>query len=303
VKNIAHSVKVRLQNEAARMKISFNQVLLLYMQERLLYRLSKSEQRERFVLKGGLLLFGVYGLTARPTQDIDFLGRLPNNEMEMIRAFQEIAVVTCPEDGLVFDPDALEIETIQAEMEYPGWRISIIGRLGKAVIKLKLDIGFGDALVPEPRRMDFPTLLEGTPVPEIVCYCMETVIAEKLHAMVRHEYTNSRMKDFFDIYLLSGEFDFDGRTLQEAIHQVFVRRNTTIQSELFLFTDDFSGDSVKRNQWAIFMARSLIGVEPIPFPQAMAAIKVFLHPVWEAIRTGAEFSKDWTAGGQKWGKR
>ena len=209
-KNIGASVRQRLLNKARETGRPFSELLQYFAMERFLYRLSKSEYADKFVLKGALMLTAWNAPLLRPTMDIDLLGRIGNDIGAMAAIVREICAGRVePDDGLVFDAATVQGERIAEAAEYEGVRIRFRATLDAARIQMQLDIGFGDIVVPAAVPTIYPTILD-LPAPHLLAYSRETAIAEKFEAMVKLGELNSRMKDFFDIWLLSRSFDFDG---------------------------------------------------------------------------------------------
>lgn len=234
------------------------QVLLRYTQERLLYRLSMSQFRDNFCLKGSALLFAYEKFKARPTKDIDFLGDRISRDKEVIkRAFIEICQIQCDEDGLSFDSgeNDIKVEDISLDKEYNGVTVSVTARLGTAVIPFSMDVGFGDIVVPEPQELDYPLLLEDMPEVSVNAYSLETVVAEKFQTMIDRGLANSRMKDFYDVYSILSSHMLNNEILSEAIVSVFNNRNTGYYEDHPLFNGEFKNDSVKQVQWNSFMKK------------------------------------------------
>ena len=226
-KNLPASVKARLLAVAQRRGESFNLLLLRFGVERLLYRLSQSRHADRFLLKGAML-FALWDEKApRPTQDVDFLAFGPTELKDIEAAFREIVETPVPADGLVFKADSIRVENIREADAYGGVRVRLLAMLGKGELPLQVDLGSGDVVTPAAEKSVFPALLD-FPAPQIRSYPIYTVVAEKFEAMVKLGITNSRMKDFFDVWFLSRRFDFDGVTLHKAIHATFARRLTAL---------------------------------------------------------------------------
>lgn len=225
--NLPASVHQRLLTLSQQRGEEFNRLLTLYAIERLLYRLTQSSYADRFVLKGALL-FLVWAIPGpRPTRDLDLLGFGDNSATTLIHIFQTICTLPVSADGLAFDAQSIRVLEIREDQEYQGQRVELVAHLGRARIPLQIDIGFGDLVSPPPREADYPALLE-FPSPRLRIYSMESVIAEKLHAMVILNLTNSRMKDFYDLWTLSRLFSFTSQTLAQAIQSTFARRQTPI---------------------------------------------------------------------------
>lgn len=300
VTNVAASVRARLTNLAKIEGKTVQSTFLRYAQERFLYRLASSTHVENFILKGGLLLYGVHGFRNRPTVDIDLLGRGVSEERlaDLVRAVASVPVD--PDDGVVFFPDSVATEPITAQTEYGGVRVHVDCTLEKARMTLQIDIGFGDAIVPRAVEVDFPGLLGGQPA-RLLAYSLDSAVAEKFEAMIRFGLSNSRLKDFYDIYTISGEHDFDGRVLQEAILQTFDRRGTPRERDILLFGTDFAHDRLMHRQWELFLKRfRKTGDENPDFPEVMARIREFLEPVYQAICLEQEYFGRWGSKGTKW---
>jgi len=225
--NLAQSVHHRLLNRAREQGEDFNLVLIRYMLERFLYRLGCSRHKDSFVLKGAMLFAAWTDQPPRPTRDLDLLGIGDSSDEALVRIFREIARTPVEPDGLVFDGDGISISEIREAQDYPGKRIKLPARLGNARLNLQIDVGFGDAVTPEPAEIVYPALLD-MPAPRVRAYPCETVIAEKLQALVAFDVAISRMKDFYDMWTLSKQFPFEGASLSAAIAATFNRRSTPI---------------------------------------------------------------------------
>lgn len=278
--NLAASVRQRLLNRARQERRPFNELLQYYAMERFLYRLSQSAHAERFVLKGALMLRVWQAPEARPTVDIDMLGRTANNVEAILAQVREILATGVVDDGVVFEQASLQAEAITQDADYQGLRIRFNGALGGARVTLQLDIGFGDALVPGATRADFPALLD-LPAPNLLCYSRESAIAEKFEAMVKLGDLNSRMKDFYDIWLLARQFDFDGPQLAEAIRQTFARRGTQLPDSL-PFGPAFV--NLKQPQWRAFLKRLPASHLPESLEQITELLTQFLTPFLPSFR-------------------
>ena len=240
-------------------------LLTRYALERLLHRLSLSPHRDRFVLKGAMLLATWFNEPHRATRDVDLLGFGDAAEDALLATFREIMAVEV-DDGVSFDLKGLRIEAIREEVEYGGSRLRTTATLAGARIPITVDIGFGDAVEPGVEEIDLPVLLD-MPSPHLRAYPPETVIAEKLHAMVVLGMANSRMKDYYDVWMLTSAFEPDRERLGRAIAATFARRSTMMPSLIpDGLSDDFAEDPGKQRQWAAF-ARNLSG--PVPEFRAM----------------------------------
>lgn len=295
-RNVAASVRQRLLNVAKQSRRRFNDLLQHYALERWLYRLSRSAYADRFVLKGALLLMAWNTPSTRPTRDIDLLGRI-SNDLELVRsAIAEIC------QRLIFDPRSVAVERIAEDADYEGVRARFVGRLGNARIAMQVDIGFSDVITPGPSRVIYPTLL-GQPAAQLLAYNRETAIAEKFEAMVKLGQLNSRMKDFFDIWLLASVFSFDGGDLANAIRATFARRQTPIEASPVGFSREFARDPSKAVQWKAFLRRSLLQEVPEEFYDVVERVRQFLQPVAAAVASNQAFAANWTPCGPWISKR
>jgi hypothetical protein len=293
VKDLSASVRQRLLNLSQEKNADFNNLLKRYALERLMYRISRSPQASKFVLKGALL-FEVWSKEPfRTTSDMDFLhlGSATIPELEAI--FRQVCLDPVEEDGLVFLQNTVQAEEIREDNTYGGIRVQLLAMLGVARISLQIDVGLGDAVYPEPPDASFPTLLD-QPAPQIAVYTRETAIAEKFEAMVVLGIRNSRMKDFFDIWVLMDRFPFDGEILAHAIGATFRRRGTAIPDPPPLaLTPEFSRDDQKVKQWGAFIKKERRLASAPPFPEAINMIALFLMPPYLANRKGESFPWLW----------
>jgi len=295
IKDMAASVKARLLNLAHQTGRTYDEVLVRYALERFLFRLSKSSNKEIFLLKGGLLLLAKGLSQARPTRDIDLLARMPNDPDAVAQCIRTIGETVLP-DGMVYDFSGMTREALATESDYPGVRLKFSACLGKARIPMQVDVGFGDRVVPDPVEMVFPTLLDAEP-PVIFGYRPETVIAEKFEAALDLADLNSRMKDFYDIWFLCQTCAFDGPVLQEAIIATCRRRKTEIRSEAEMFSDAFASRPEKKRQWSAFLGKGPLTTAPEDFALVLNAIRGFLRPIVQACEGNQKFDFKWSPGG------
>ncbi|NQV28876.1 MAG: nucleotidyl transferase AbiEii/AbiGii toxin family protein [Rhodopirellula sp.] len=296
-RNVAASVRQRLLNYSRETRQEFQHVLTRYGLERLLYRISLSPVRKSLILKGAMLFQVWSGELHRPTRDLDLLGFGEPSHDRFVEAFQDICRMEVEPDGLAFDGGSVRIEDIREDAEYHGIRVKMRAMLERARIELQVDIGFGDAITPDPVDTEYPTLLE-FPAPIIRAYPRETVIAEKLQAMVMLGIANSRMKDFYDVWTLSRLFDFHGELLTEAISATFERRQTTVPAGVpFALTDDFATDSGKGTQWTAFVRKGGFDDCPAELRQIVEPLREFLLPPLSALSAETQFIRSWSAGG------
>jgi hypothetical protein len=256
-RNISASVRQKLKNLATTQREDFQAILTRYALERFLYRLSRSQYSDRFVLKGALL-FSIWSRKPhRATRDMDLLGFGDNSRSHLQLIFQNICQLEVPPDGLEFHSEQVNCQLIKPDQEYEGVRVNLLGNLTdtRTRISLQIDIGFGDAISPAPVMLHFPTILD-FPAPQISTYPPETVVAEKFQAMVILGIANSRMKDFYDLWFLATHFEFDGQLLSTAIQMTFDRRRTLIPSfPPLALTTEFSQDQSKVAQWNAFLTK------------------------------------------------
>ena len=296
IKNVAASVHQRLLNVAKQTNHRFNDLVQHYALERWLFRLSRSSYSEQFILKGALLLTAWNTPVTRPTRDIDLLGRLDNAPDFIRSVITEIIQTSVEDDGLVFDPTSVMAKRIVEDADYAGVRVEFQGRLGSNRIAMQIDIGFSDVITPAPVQISYPTILDQPPA-QLLAYNRETVIAEKYEALVKLGDLNSRLKDFFDIWLLAGHFKFDGPSLAAAVQATFARRHTALEIEPICFTDQFAHDPSRMAQWKAFIRRGLLTEAPAEFPEVVRPIHDFLQPVALAIVGNRPFAEHWPPGG------
>jgi predicted nucleotidyltransferase component of viral defense system len=292
-KNIPASVRQRLLNKAKQEKRPFNELLQYYGMERFLYRLSRSPYAKQFILKGGLMLRVWSASASRPTMDIDMLGKTSNNPAHILQQMQEILALAVEPDGIIFDVASLQTEPITKDADYQGIRVRCLGYLNKARINIQVDLGFGDVVFPEPEISLLPTLLD-YPAPKLFCYSQESAIAEKFEAMLKLGILNSRMKDFYDIWLLSQQFDFDGAKLARAIELTLKHRETFLSTTILPFTEEFA--QAKQIQWIAFYKRLQQEQIPKDLVIVVAGIQTFLTPVIAALINKRPPPITWTAG-------
>jgi len=298
IKDIAASIRARLLNLAKQHRIDFNRVLLMYFQQCFLERLANSKYKEQFILKGGLLFYGVEPLVARPTKDIDFLGRGMANQPDKIEAaIREILEIKLP-DGVIFFAENMRSEIIAERKSYSGVRIFVSAGLNKARQNLQIDVGFGDAILPGTVEFDYPALLKDEPI-KISAYSWNSVIAEKMEAIVSFSELSSRMKDYYDIFYLQDRFNFNGSELSQAIEETFKRRGTDLSGSDYIFSEDFASNQDRQKQWSAFLRKNSLK-EPSDFFQVIEHLKQFLAPVISAIRGKDNFKKKWEFARKRW---
>lgn len=282
IKNYGKSIRARLLNVAKQEEVFYQTILTRYFQERLLYRISQTRYRENFYLKGGALMYAYERFSARPTLDIDFLGTHISNDGERIaEAFREICAVDCKEDGVQFACDKIFTQNITEFKDYHGVRLSILVTMDTIAQVLTMDVGFGDVVTPHPVSLDYPLLLEGLPEASILAYSTETVIAEKMHAIIDLADQSSRMKDYYDIYHLLTSFQYDTAILQDAINRTFENRHTPYNAGTMFFRKDFPNHPQMQVRWTAFLKKAAIN-STLSFPEVVCWLQDTLRPYWTA---------------------
>ncbi len=283
-KDVAKSVKAKLQNISKNDNIAFQTLITRYLYERLLYRLSVSDYKESFYLKGGALLFAIEQQHPRPTLDIDFLGvKIKNDLANLKNIFTEICSIPCHNDGVIFDIDSINTIHIAEEKNYKGVRVSVVVRLDSIKQIMKMDIGFGDVITPEGKIMNYPCFLDELPEVTILTYSLESVVAEKFHAMIELSESNSRYKDFYDVYQLLSSHTLDSDNLSEAIISTFKNRNTGFKDDHVIFSEPFINDSFRTTHWNNFIAKIKYPIK-LEFSAVMALITKDLKPIYDKLQ-------------------
>jgi predicted nucleotidyltransferase component of viral defense system len=294
--NTAASVHQRLLNRARAEGRPFNELLQRFALERFLYRLGQSAHRSRFVLKGAMMLSAWQVPSARPTRDVDLLGRLDNTVEAVSAAIRDMCQVPVPDDGLRFDAESVAGERIVEQANYAGVRLRFTAYLGRARIPMQVDVGFGDPVVPAASAVRLAPILDFPP-PEVQGYSRESTIAEKYQIMIHLGSITSRMKDFYDIWSLAGHFAFEGPVLARAIEATFRYRATPLVADPVWSGDLFAGDPEKQLQWAAFIRRLGLAQPPATLRETMQLIARFLGPVTETLLRQAPFDRTWVPGG------
>lgn len=250
------------------------------------------------------MLFAVWMESAhRPTRDLDLLGFGEASNERLTEIFQRLCDVEVEPDGLTFDPRSVRVAEIREGQEYPGRRVKLVGLLGTARIPVQIDIGFGDVVTPKAMEIDYPTLLD-LPAPRIRAYPPETVVAEKLQAMVALGMQNSRMRDFYDLWIIARQFSFEGATLVAAVRATFKRRRTDVPNAVPTgLGDEFAADKNKMTQWKAFSARSRLEGTEIELSKIINELRVFLIPILDAAANARNFDRSWVNGGPWAAKR
>jgi len=298
--DIAASVRARLLKIAKTSGEDFERTLARFAAERFLFRLGSTSSRDRCLLKGASMLGVWLPDPYRATRDVDILASSAADDEAIRSLVSEICAVQDPEDGLRFDLSELSIDAIRPEEEYSGKRARFRAFLGTARVVVQLDIGIGDAVVPEPEEVRYPTLLTTLKAPCLRAYPREATIAEKFEAMVKLDMRNSRMKDFHDIWALAGAFSFDGVVLQRSVAACFDRRATAWTEEVpRSLTPAFYMMPEIADRWRHYCASSSILIPPpSQFELIGERIIGFLAPPREAIVSGERFIRIWKPEGR-----
>ena len=299
IRDIPASVHRRLLNVARSQGADFNRLLQRYAVERFLYRLSASTEVDRFTLKGATLFRVWDEHEYRPTRDVDFLAGGPEDHAAIRTALETVCGIPCPEDGVAFDPASIQIDAVRDEQQQHGsLRVRIRGYLGRARLGLQVDIGFGDIISPEREERNYPTFLD-LPVPRLWTYPRETLIAEKLEAMVRLGTTNSRVKDLWDIVCLARRFEFDGETVQGAVEETFRQRRTPLAGvRRMALSHGYYEDPTRAERWQVHQQQ--VGTDaagPARLVDAGEEMRRFLGPVCDSLIAENPFARAWPAGG------
>ncbi|MCB9737701.1 MAG: nucleotidyl transferase AbiEii/AbiGii toxin family protein [Deltaproteobacteria bacterium] len=297
IKNLPASVRARLLNLAKERREDFTGLLTRYALERFMYRLATSQHAGRFVLKGATLFAIWSDQPHRATRDLDLLGFGANDVPTLVEVFRQVCRQEVQPDGLVFDADSVKGGLIREDRIYEGVRVTLTATLARARIAVQVDVGFGDSVFPAAVSIEVPVLLD-FPAPVLNAYAKETVVAEKLQAMVALGIVNSRMKDFYDIWVLARDNAFDGAVLAEAVRRTFERRGSPLPtSPPVALTTEFSSDSAKVVQWRAFVRRGrLVAGEPA-LDEVVASLARFLLPVLGLGEARVTGQRRWPPGG------
>lgn len=297
VTNIQASIRDRLRNKANETSRSFAEILQYYGMERFLYRFSHSKYADKFILKGALL-FTVWQIPERRTTlDIDFLARYDNQIAGIEAAMKDVCNVAVEPDGLVFDAKTVQGRKIKEDADYEGVRVKFIGFLERSHIPMQIDVGFGDIVYPRTKVIDYPVILD-LPQPHLKGYPPESVISEKFEAMIKLGLLNSRMKDFYDIWLMMHQFYFDRSILARALKKTFEHRKTDIPSGRPLFAEEIYDEASDRQTlWKMFLKKYSIKHAPDRLATTAKEIEEFLIEPISTLNKGVEFNKEWKAPG------
>jgi hypothetical protein len=298
--NVKASVRAQLQNKAKETARPFAEVMQYYGMERFLYRFSKSQYARQFILKGALMFTAWDIPQRRTTLDIDFLARFDNQITSIEKVIKDICKVAVVPDGLVFDPETVKGQRIKEDADYEGVRIKFVGFLERSRIPMQIDIGFGDIVYPRPKMFEYPVMLD-LPKPHLKGYPLESAVSEKFEAMMKLGLLNSRLKDFYDIWLMMRKFNFSGLNLSEALKKTFERRKTELPHKRPLFAPEiYDEKSDRQTLWMAFLRKSDIKHAPQQLSATAKEIETFLLKPLDAIKKGIAFNETWKAAG-RWG--
>ena len=293
--NVAASIRARLLNLARERQQNFDLVLTRFCLERLLYRISISNHKDLFLLKGAMLFDLWFDIPHRPTRDVDFLGLGSSEISDIANTFREICGIAVT-DGVMFEPDSVKTLEIRNEANYPGVRVTLLANVDGAHCHIQADIGFGDAVSPGPEEAKYPVILNDLEAPELLVYPHYAVVAEKFEALSTLGIANSRMKDYFDLWVMARRTAFDGETLKQSIRGTFRHRQSSLPREIPVgLTEAFSHDDQKQTQWNAFLTKNKL--ETTPLEEVVGFIADFLNPISQAARDDASLTLHWPKGG------
>lgn len=298
IKNMATSVLTRLKAQAKQEGIPFQTALQLFAQEEFLRRLAVSRYSENMILKGGMFIYILTEFDSRPTRDIDFMIRSLHGDLNNIQeVMEEICNINTGNDFITLE--ILGTEQINIEKKYPGVKTSFMGHINNVRIPFSIDVGIDDVIVPNPKKRKIITRLPDFEAPNVYTYSLESTIAEKFDAILQRMEGTSRMKDFYDIYYLSGIFDFDGEVLSKAIKATLEHRNRALPEDVFSEIAGFVDSEFLNTRWKAFEPAKVVGLE---FKSTLNRIDEFLKPVYEAVRVNVIFERQWSCNDKKWMK-
>jgi len=293
IKDLEASIRARLQNTAKDTNRPFSEVLQYYGMERFLYRFSRSEYADRFILKGALMFTAWQVPERRTTLDIDFSAKYDNKIIAVEKVIRDVCKVSTVPDGLIFDPTTVKGNKIKEDTDYEGVRVKFRGFLRRSRIAMQIDVAFGDIIYPDPQIVDYPVILD-FPKPRLKGYPIESIVSEKFEAMVKFGLLNSRMKDFYDIWLLMRRFDFKGPRLVEALKRTFGHRKTALPQDKPLFAEEiYDYKSDRQTLWKAFLKRGDIKHAPESLRMTATEIEGFLIEPLRALSNGIKFNKEW----------
>lgn len=301
--NLPASIHQRLLNQAKQEGRPLQELLQYFVIERFLFRLSQSPHATKFYLKGALMLRLWDSPLSRPTIDVDLMGQTVLSSDALEKTIRDVCEQKVPDDGCLFDSSTVRAQAIRIDDHDGGIRVEFIAHIGRMRLSMQVDVGFGDVVVPGPVSIDFPVLLD-FPSPHLLGYSRESAIAEKFQAMVILDSANSRMKDFYDIWLLAGTHRFDGTVLSQAITATFARRQTAFPIEVPTgLQDSFAEDRTKQTQWNAFVRKGRIAIDRTTFVGVVKFLRGFLMPPTLAAAKGLVFTDQWLPPGPWRSKR
>lgn len=297
IKNLPSSVRARLKNKAEETNRPFSEILQYYGIERFLYRFSQSQYADKFILKGALM-FTVWQVPERRTTlDIDFSARFDKQIASIEKVIRAVCKVPVVSDGLTFAPETVKGQKIKKDTDYEGVRVKFRGFLERTRIVMQIDVAFGDVIYPKPKIINYPVILD-LPQPHLKGYTVESVVSEKFETMVKLGLLNSRMKDFYDIWLMLRQFDFNGAKLTEALKRTFSHRKTSLPKDKPLFTEEIYDEKSDRQMlWKAFLKRGEVKHAPEKLRTTARGIEKFLIKPLDAANKGQEFNEEWKAPG------
>lgn len=297
IKNIKASVRDRLQNKAKEASRPFYEVLQYYGMERFIYRVSQSKYADKFILKGALMFMVWHVPERRTTLDIDFLAQYDNKIASIERMIKDICKTKVVSDGLIFDSKNVKGQRIKEAADYEGVRVKFVGLLERSRIPMQIDIAFGDSIYPKPRIIEYPAILD-FPKPKLKGYPAESIVSEKFEAIIKLGLLNSRMKDFYDIWLIMNKFDFNGLLLVEALKRTFKQRKTALPQRKPLFAEEIYDDKSDRlTLWKAFIKKADVKYAPKKLSTTAKEIEKFLFRPLIAINKGEKFNAEWKRSG------
>lgn len=296
IKNMAASVLMRLKDQSREKGLPFQMILQLFAQEEFLRKLSFSQYSDNLILKDGMFIYTLTEFDSRPTRDINFLIKNLHGSLENIeQTMRDICNINTGNDFITLE--VLGTETISVDKKYPGVKTSFMGRIGKVRIPFSIDVGIDDVIVPDPIKRLIVTRLPDFVSPEVFTYSLESTIAEKFDAILQRMDGTSRMKDFYDIYYLSGIFDFEGMVLIEAVKSTLAHRNRELSADVFSEIADFKNNTVLNIQWKAFDPAKEAG---LLFDDVLDRLAVFLEPIYQNILRETGFDGRWGYESKMW---
>ena len=281
--NRAVSIRARLLHLAKKEGIDFQNIIIRFLHERLLFRISVSDYSQQLILKGGAFIYAMQGLKSRPTIDVDLLGTQISNDIEVFcDVFRQICTIQS-DDEVSFNPESIVGELITQQDKYNGVRLNIEASFHTVRQRIQVDVGFGDIVIPHVQELEYPILLDDMQVPVIQAYSKETVIAEKFQAMIELSVANSRMKDFYDVYNLLADNQFDKDTLEEAIKATFENSGTSYATNHALFTLEFVTNPQRKRSWSAFLNK-INRANDLDFEEVIRLINERLLPYWTKMQ-------------------